>query len=127
MACVSDDQSDIVLDRESDTRSHIVSIRSVDSIYWLIAQGAILGWLLASADVQDRARLGWVRKPDGCVCLEFFVGPLRISILASFVALRGSRIAWCCRLDVLYQLPGDRGIECAPFCNRWPANVAGSL
>lgn len=54
MAGISDDESYVMFPREFDTHSHMASVCSVDRIYGLIAQGAILGRLLTGGDVQDR-------------------------------------------------------------------------
>ena len=92
----------------------MASLGGINSVDRLITQCTILGGLLASGEVQDRARFGRVGKPDGGAGLEILTGPLGVDIEALGIILVGTRIASCCRLDILDQRPGHSPVQRAP-------------
>lgn len=54
MASIPNHKSDVVFSGKIDALSYITTVCCVDSIDWLIAQGAILDRTLAGSDVQYR-------------------------------------------------------------------------
>ena len=93
----------------------MIGFSRINGIDRLITQGTVVGGLLASGQIQDRAGFCWVGKSDGCGRLEVLAPPLGVDIVAPHSVLIGPRVANCCRLDILDQLPSDSAIQIVPF------------
>ncbi len=105
----------------------MASLGGIDGVDRLIPQCTILGGLLASGEVQDRAGFGRVGKPDWGAGLEILTGPLGVDMVALGIILIGTRIASCCRLDILDQPAGHSPVQRAPEAKRGPTRIGGSL
>lgn len=92
----------------------MIGFSRIDCIDRLITQGAVVGGLLASGQIEYRAGFCWVGKSDGCARLEILAPPMGVDIVAPHSVLIRARVANCCRLDILDQLPSNSAIQIVP-------------